>query len=184
MADCLADQLRAQGRTESRFNTTFLPRAIPASREMAGIRVALYGSFSPFWSPSPLRFPSGCPQRCISRSSPAQSPDRPDRNQHQQSAAVPSIVLACWAWRCLSIFRIAAPAPLVGYRAVADDAAHHYHHFPGRDPGGVASIRQAALVGGLPAADRNHHVLPVAMPGILTGSIIGMAQALGSRPRC
>ena len=25
----------------------------------------------------------------------------------------------------------------------------------------------------------SHHVLPLAMPGILTGSIIGMAQALG-----
>ena len=42
------------------------------------------------------------------------------------------------------------------------------------------SIRSAAL--GLGASDIQtvyHHVLPLAMPGILTGSIIGMAQALG-----
>jgi phosphate transport system permease protein len=42
------------------------------------------------------------------------------------------------------------------------------------------SIRSAAL--GLGASKTQtvfHHVLPLAMPGILTGSIIGMAQALG-----
>ena len=42
------------------------------------------------------------------------------------------------------------------------------------------SIRQAALgVGASKLQTVVHHVLPVAMPGILTGSIIGMAQALG-----
>ncbi|MEO1540511.1 MAG: ABC transporter permease subunit, partial [Pseudomonadota bacterium] len=42
------------------------------------------------------------------------------------------------------------------------------------------SIRDAAL--GLGASEVQtafHHVLPLAMPGILTGTIIGMAQALG-----
>ena len=42
------------------------------------------------------------------------------------------------------------------------------------------SIREAAL--GLGASRMqvvSHHVLPLAMPGILTGTIIGMAQALG-----
>ncbi len=42
------------------------------------------------------------------------------------------------------------------------------------------SIREAALGVG---ASRNqmvmHHVLPLALPGMLTGTIIGMAQALG-----
>jgi phosphate transport system permease protein len=28
-----------------------------------------------------------------------------------------------------------------------------------------------------------HHVLPLAMPGMLTGTIIGMARALGESPR-
>lgn len=42
------------------------------------------------------------------------------------------------------------------------------------------SIRQAALgVGASKVQTVSHHVLPLAMPGILTGSIIGMAQALG-----
>lgn len=42
------------------------------------------------------------------------------------------------------------------------------------------SIRQAALgLGASPVQTVTHHVLPLAMPGILTGTIIGMAQALG-----
>lgn len=42
------------------------------------------------------------------------------------------------------------------------------------------SIRDAALaVGASPIQVVSHHVLPLAMPGILTGTIIGMARALG-----
>jgi phosphate transport system permease protein len=42
------------------------------------------------------------------------------------------------------------------------------------------SIREAALgVGASPLQTQIHHVLPLAMPGMLTGTIIGMAQALG-----
>ena len=42
------------------------------------------------------------------------------------------------------------------------------------------SIREAALgVGASKLQTVTHHVLPLAMPGMLTGSIIGMAQALG-----
>jgi phosphate transport system permease protein len=42
------------------------------------------------------------------------------------------------------------------------------------------SIRDAAVgLGASPIQASFHHVLPLAMPGILTGTIIGMAQALG-----
>ncbi len=42
------------------------------------------------------------------------------------------------------------------------------------------SIRQAALgLGASPMQTVFHHVLPLALPGILTGAIIGVAQALG-----
>jgi phosphate transport system permease protein len=42
------------------------------------------------------------------------------------------------------------------------------------------SIREAALgVGASPLQTVAHHVLPLAMPGIMTGVIIGMAHALG-----
>lgn len=43
-----------------------------------------------------------------------------------------------------------------------------------------ASIREGALgVGASPLQVRFHHVLPLAMPGMMTGTIIGLAQALG-----
>ena len=42
------------------------------------------------------------------------------------------------------------------------------------------SIREAAYgLGATPLQVIQHHVLPLAMPGILTGTIIGMARALG-----
>jgi phosphate transport system permease protein len=42
------------------------------------------------------------------------------------------------------------------------------------------SIREAARgIGASPVQVVLHHVLPLAMPGILTGTIIGMARALG-----
>ena len=42
------------------------------------------------------------------------------------------------------------------------------------------SIREAALgIGASKTPMVAHHVLPLAMPGMLTGTIIGMAQALG-----
>ncbi|MEM8840567.1 MAG: ABC transporter permease subunit, partial [Pseudomonadota bacterium] len=42
------------------------------------------------------------------------------------------------------------------------------------------SIRDAALgIGASKLQTSSHHVLPLAMPGILTGSILAMAQALG-----
>ena len=42
------------------------------------------------------------------------------------------------------------------------------------------SIRDAALgVGASPIQVVFHHVLPLALPGIMTGTIIGMARALG-----
>ncbi|MEQ9571978.1 MAG: ABC transporter permease subunit, partial [Nitratireductor sp.] len=42
------------------------------------------------------------------------------------------------------------------------------------------SIREAALgIGASKVQTVFHHVLPLAMPGIMTGTIIGMAQALG-----
>ncbi|CAN0604602.1 unnamed protein product, partial [Ectocarpus sp. 12 AP-2014] len=42
------------------------------------------------------------------------------------------------------------------------------------------SIREAALgIGASKMQTVTHHVLPLAMPGILTGTIIGLAQALG-----
>ena len=97
-------------------------------------------------------------------------------------AAVPSIVFGLLGLAVfLNFFGLPRSAPLVGGMVlalmtlptiiIASRAA-----LKAVPP----SIREAALgVGASPLQVVIHHVLPLAMPGILTGTIIGMAHALG-----
>jgi phosphate transport system permease protein len=97
-------------------------------------------------------------------------------------AAVPSIVFGLLGLAVfISLFGVPRSAPLVGGLVltlmtlptiiIASRAA--IKSVP-------PSIRQAALALGASQVQTTfHHVLPSAMPGILTGTIIGMAQALG-----
>jgi len=97
-------------------------------------------------------------------------------------AAVPSVVFGLLGLAVfLNLFGLPRSAPLVGGMVlslmtlptiiIATRAA-----LKGVPP----SIREAALgVGASRHQVTLHHVLPLAMPGILTGTIIGLAQALG-----
>ncbi|MGB3134617.1 MAG: ABC transporter permease subunit, partial [Candidatus Macondimonas sp.] len=97
-------------------------------------------------------------------------------------AAVPSIVFGLLGLAVfINIFGLPRSAPLVGGLVltlltlptiiIAGRAA--LKSVP-------PSIREAALgVGASPLQTVTNHVLPLAMPGILTGMIIGMARALG-----
>jgi phosphate transport system permease protein len=97
-------------------------------------------------------------------------------------AAVPSIVFGLLGLAVfINFFGIPRSAPLVGGLVltlmtlptiiIASRAA--LKSVP-------PSIREAALgVGASPMQTILYHVLPLAMPGMLTGTIIGMAQALG-----
>jgi phosphate transport system permease protein len=97
-------------------------------------------------------------------------------------AAVPSIIFGLLGLAVfLSVFGLPRSAPVVGGMVlalmtlptiiIASRAA-----LKAVPP----SIRQAALgMGASRLQTVTHHVLPLAMPGILTGTIIGMAQALG-----
>ena len=98
-------------------------------------------------------------------------------------AAVPSIVFGLLGLgRVFEFFR---PAPFFAaggwFGADANDPADHHHRRHGRHLKSVPpSIREAALgVGASKMQMVIHHVLPLAMPGMLTGAIIGMARALG-----
>ena len=51
--------LREEGRTESRFNTTFFTSGDSREPEMAGIKAALYGSFYTLLVTFCLAFPIG-----------------------------------------------------------------------------------------------------------------------------
>ena len=97
-------------------------------------------------------------------------------------AAVPSIVFGLLGLSVfLNFFNMPRSAPLVGGLVLT------LMTLPTIIIAGRASlksvppsIKEAALgVGASKMQAVTHHVLPLAMPGMLTGAIIGMAQALG-----
>lgn len=97
-------------------------------------------------------------------------------------AAVPSIIFGLLGLAVfLGTFGLPRSAPLVGGLTLAL-MTMPVIVIAGRNAIKAVppSIRDAALgVGASPVQVVFHHVLPLAMPGILTGTIIGMARALG-----
>jgi phosphate transport system permease protein len=97
-------------------------------------------------------------------------------------AAVPSIVFGLLGLAVfLNFFELPRSAPLVGgmvltlmtLPTIIISARAALRSVP-------PSIREAALgVGASPMQAMFYHTLPLAMPGMMTGTIIGMAQALG-----
>jgi len=97
-------------------------------------------------------------------------------------AAVPSIVFGLLGLAIfINLFGLPRSAPLVGGIVLALMTLPTIIIAARASLKAVPpSIREAALgVGASKVQTVFHHVLPLAMPGILTGSIIGMAQALG-----
>ncbi len=97
-------------------------------------------------------------------------------------AAVPSIIFGLLGLAVfLTIMGLPRSAPLVGGMTLAL-MTMPVIVISGRNAIKAVppSIRDAALaIGASPVQVVFHHVLPLALPGILTGTIIGMARALG-----
>lgn len=97
-------------------------------------------------------------------------------------AAVPSIIFGLLGLAVfINTFELPRSAPLVGGMTLAL-MTMPVIVIAGRNAIKAVppSIRDAALaVGASPVQVVFHHVLPLALPGILTGTIIGMARALG-----
>ena len=177
------DKLTAEGRTESRFNTTFFTAGDSREPEMAGIRVALYGSFFTLLVTFAIAFPIGVSAAVyLEEFAPRNRLTDLIEININNLAAVPSIVFGLLGLAVfINFFELPRSAPLVGGivlslmtlpTIIITSRAAIQSVSP--------SIREAALgVGASKLQTVTHHVLPVAMPGILTGSIIGMAQALG-----
>lgn len=177
------NSLRQQGDTESRFNTVFFTSGDSREPELAGIKAALHGSFFTLLVTFLLAFPIGvfaavyleefAPRNRIT--------DLIEININNL-AAVPSIVFGLLGLAVfINLFELPRSAPLVGGIVLALMTLPTIIITSRASIQAVPpSIRQAALgVGASPLQTVFHHVLPVAMPGIMTGSIIGMAQALG-----
>lgn len=177
------ERLRAEGRTESRFNTIFFTAGDSREPEMAGIRAALTGSFYTLLVTFLLAFPIGVFAAVyLEEFAPTNRLTDLIEININNLAAVPSIVFGLLGLAVfINFFELPRSAPVVGgivlslmtLPTIIITSRAAIQAVP-------PSIREAALgVGASKLQTVFHHVLPVAMPGILTGSIIGMAQALG-----
>lgn len=177
------DSLREEGRTESRFNTIFFTSGDSREPELAGIKAALHGSFFTLLVTFLLAFPIGVFAAVyLEEFAPRNRLTDLIEININNLAAVPSIVFGLLGLAVfINFFELPRSAPLVGGIVLSLMTLPTIIITSRASIQAVSpSIREAALgVGASPLQTVFHHVLPVAMPGILTGSIIGMAQALG-----
>ena len=177
------ESLREAGRIETHFNKALFTNGDSRDPELAGIKGALMGSFYMLVVTVALAFPIGVAAAIYLEEFAPKSrwSDLIEVNINNL-AAVPSIVFGLLG---LAVFinwmALPRSAPLVGGLVlslltlpviiIASRAA--IQSVP-------PSIREAAL--GLGASKMQvvfDHVLPLALPGMLTGTIIGMSRALG-----
>ncbi|MEJ1996355.1 MAG: phosphate ABC transporter permease PstA [Limibacillus sp.] len=177
------DQLEAEERLEVRFDVDFFTTGDSREPEQAGIWGAVVGSFFTLIVTLALSFPVGVlTATYLEEFAPKNKLTDFIEVNINNLAAVPSIVFGLLGLAVfLNFFGLPRSAPLVGGMVlalmtlptiiIASRAA-----LKAVPP----SIREAALgVGASKLQVVTHHVVPLAMPGILTGTIIGMAQALG-----
>lgn len=177
------DLLAGQDRVERTFNTVFFTSGASREAELAGIWGAVVGSFFTMIVTLSLAFPLGVAAAIyLEEFAPKNRFTQIIEVNINNLAAVPSIVFGLLGLAVfLNVFGMPRSAPIVGGMVlalmtlptiiIASRAA--LRAVP-------PSIREGALgVGASKLQTVLHHVLPLAMPGILTGTIIGMAQALG-----
>jgi phosphate transport system permease protein len=177
------DALEADGLVERRFNTVLFTAGDSREPELAGIWGAVMGSFFTMVVCLLLSFPIAVLSAIyLEEFAPKNRWTDLVEVNINNLAAVPSIVFGLLGLAVfLNVFGLPRSAPLVGGMVLAlmtlptiiIAARAALKAVP-------PSIREAALgMGASKVQVVSHHVLPLAMPGILTGTIIGLAQALG-----
>ena len=177
------DRLYKAGKIESKFNIPFFTTGDSREPELAGIWGAVVGSFLTLIVTLVLAFPLGVSTAIyLEEFAPKNRWTDLIEVNINNLAAVPSIVFGLLGLAVfLNVAGLPRSAPLVGGMVLA------LMTLPTVIIAGRAaiqavppSIREAALgVGASKMQTVMNHVLPLAMPGILTGTIIGMARALG-----
>ncbi len=177
------DKLKEQGAVSAPFNLALFTNPDSRFPEIAGLKGALIGSFWALLVCFALSFPVGVGAAIyLEEFAPRNRVSDFIEVNINNLAAVPSVVFGLLALAVfIGWFGLPRSAPFVGGMTlalmtmptviIATRAA--LKSVPG-------SIREAAL--GIGASKQQvvfGHVLPLAMPGILTGTIIGLAQALG-----
>ncbi len=177
------DRLIAEKKIEKQFNVTFFSAGDSREPELAGIWGATIGSFFTLIITLLLSFPVGVAAAIYLEEFASQNKvtDFIEVNINNL-AAVPSIIFGLLGLAIfLNFFGLPRSAPVVGglvlslmtLPTIIIASRVSLQSVP-------PSIREAAL--GMGASQMQaimHHVLPLALPGILTGTIIGMARALG-----
>jgi phosphate transport system permease protein len=177
------DKLEAEGRLKLHFNRSFFSAGDSREPELSGIFGALMGSFYTVAVTLFLSFPIGVATAIYLE-------EFAEKNRWvdfievniNNLAAVPSVVFGLLGLAVfIGFFELPRSAPLVGglvltlmtLPTIIIAARSALKAVP-------PSIREAALgIGASQMQTVFHHVLPLAMPGMLTGAIIGMARALG-----
>ncbi|MEP2184795.1 phosphate ABC transporter permease PstA [Roseibium sp.] len=177
------DKLDSNDRIETRFNTDFFTNADSREPGEAGILGAVTGSLLTLVITLLLSFPIGVMAAIyLEEFAPKNKWTDLIEVNINNLAAVPSIVFGLLGLAMfLNFFGFPRSAPLVGGMVLALMTLPTIIIASRSALKAVPpSIREAALgLGASPLQVVTHHVLPLAMPGILTGTIIGMAQALG-----
>ncbi len=177
------ESLRADDRISSNFNWRFFSSGDSREPELAGIWGALVGSMLTMFVTFFLAFPIGVLSAIyLEEFAPKNKLTDFVEVNINNLAAVPSIVFGLLGLAVfLNVFGVPRSAPLAGGIVLALMSLPTIIIASRAAIRAVPpSIRDAALgLGASKLQTSFHHVLPLAMPGVLTGSIIAMAQALG-----
>lgn len=176
-------KLHDDGRIVKRWNSEFFTNGDSRESELAGVRGALAGTALTMIVTLILSFPLGVAAALyLEEFAPRNKWTDIIEVNINNLAAVPSIIFGLLGLAVvINMFGLPRSAPIVGgivltlmtLPTIIIASRASIKAVP-------PSIREAALgLGASKIQTAFGHVLPMAMPGILTGTIIGMAQALG-----
>lgn len=178
------EKLMAEGRVEKRFNTVFFTHGDSLTPEQSGLASAIIGTIFTLFVTMAVAFPVG-----VATAVYLEEFADPDSKWSQlievninNLAAIPSILFGLLGLSIfINFFGMPRSSPLVGGLTLAlmtlpiiiVSSRAALRSVP-------ASIRQAGYGLGLTKVQVvKDHVLPLAFPGIMTGSIISLAQSMG-----
>lgn len=177
------DRMRDDGVIRSHFNTTLFTQGDSTEPELAGVLGAVVGSALMLLVTALVALPIGVLAAVyLQEFSPRNRITAMIEVNINNLAAVPSIIYGLLG---LALFinwmHLPRASPLVGGLVLALMALPTIIIATRSSLAAVPpSIREAALAMGASRVQTVfHHVLPLAMPGVMTGAIISMAHALG-----
>ncbi len=177
------NEIRSANNIKSNFNKNFFVKADSTEPEQAGIWGSLVGSFFTLFITLILSFPIAVAAGVfLEELAPKNKFTDFIEVNINNLAAVPSIIFGLLGLAIfLNVMHLPRSAPIVGGMVLALMTLPTIIIATRASLKAVPpSIREAAIgLGATKFQTVTHHVLPLSLPGILTGTIIGMSQALG-----